>query len=241
MIFVIAILSLIFIAIAFLLTEHNAKYLFSGYNTLSEEERLKFDIKSYLVYFKKFHLFLGISLFIIGLILQIVNPVWSGIFMTIYPILAYAYFIWQGSKFSGLSGRKQKIQTVIVISLMLGITVWVISMFFYSLQDNRIEINNHVIHIKGDYGMELKTNEIKSIELVQELPDMATKVNGFALHTIKKGDFKTKSGEHVKLFINTLEQPIICITTHRNQNIYYSSKDNSNQELFDLLKQEVNK
>jgi hypothetical protein len=42
---------------------------------MSEQERQKFDIKSYIAYFKKFHIFLGISLFIIGSILYyFINP-----------------------------------------------------------------------------------------------------------------------------------------------------------------------
>ncbi|WP_041252056.1 DUF3784 domain-containing protein [Flavobacterium indicum] len=69
MIFAITFLSLIFLGLAFLVTENNAKYLLSGYNTMSEEERQKFDIKSYIAYIKNFHIFLGISIFIIGSIL----------------------------------------------------------------------------------------------------------------------------------------------------------------------------
>ena len=65
----ILILSSIFIAIAFIVNENNAKYLLSGYNTMSEEERMKFDIKSYIPFFRNFHIFLGISLLIISLIL----------------------------------------------------------------------------------------------------------------------------------------------------------------------------
>jgi hypothetical protein len=38
--------------IAFFVTENNDKSLLSGYNTMSEQERQKFDIKSYIAYFK---------------------------------------------------------------------------------------------------------------------------------------------------------------------------------------------
>lgn len=45
MIYVLIATSLIFVALGFLVTEKNAKYLLSGYNTLSKEERKKFDFK----------------------------------------------------------------------------------------------------------------------------------------------------------------------------------------------------
>lgn len=242
MIIAITLLSLIFIGIAFLVTENNAKYLLSGYNTMSEEERQKFDIKSYIAYFKNFHVFLGISIFIIGSILYyFINPDWSGIFMATYPILAYVYFIWKGNQFSKINDKKQKLKTIIAMSFMFVVFIAIVAMFFYSLQDNQIEINDNIVKIKGDYGMDLKTNEIKSIELVNELPEISIKTNGFALQTIKKGNFKTKNGENVKLFINSVEQPIIYITTNTNQKIYYSSKDKSNQKIFDQLKNEMKK
>ena len=43
---------IIFVAIALGLNKENAKYLLSGYNTMSEREN--FDIVNYLILFKKF-------------------------------------------------------------------------------------------------------------------------------------------------------------------------------------------
>ena len=96
MIIGIIILSLLFIGIGFIVTENNAKYLLSGYNSMSENERKNIDIKSYIPYFRNFHVFLGISLFIIGAFLYYyVDSDWSGIFMGTYPFLAYIYFIFE--------------------------------------------------------------------------------------------------------------------------------------------------
>lgn len=240
MIIAITFLSLIFIGIAFLVTENNAKYSLSGYNTMSEEERQKFNIKSYIAYFKNFHIFLGISTFIIGSILfYYINPDWSGIFIATYPIFTYIYFIWKGNKFSKINDKKQKQKTIIAMLFMFAVLITILAMFFYSLQDNQIEINDNFVKIKGDYGMELKTHEIKSIELANELPEIVIKTNGFALQTIKKGNFKTKNGENVKLFINSAEKPIIFITTNTNQKIYYSSLDNSNRKIYNQIKNEM--
>ena len=99
MLVVILILSSIFIIVAFSVTENNAKYLLSGYNTMSEEEQQNFDIQSYIPYFKKFHLVLGISLLIVSLLLYYyVDSDWCGIFLGAYPILAYTFFIWKGKQ-----------------------------------------------------------------------------------------------------------------------------------------------
>ena len=46
--------SVLYYAIGIIINKENAKYLLSGYNTMSDEERKKFDIENYLVFFKAF-------------------------------------------------------------------------------------------------------------------------------------------------------------------------------------------
>ena len=58
---VLLITSLSYICIAFLVNEKNAKYLLSGYNTMSKQQKDKFDLKSYLIYFRKFWINIGVS------------------------------------------------------------------------------------------------------------------------------------------------------------------------------------
>lgn len=124
MIVPIIVLSFILFAIAFIITEENAKYLLSGYNTMSDEERQKFDIKSYILFLKKFHIFLGISTFIISLLLlYLVNSDWSGLFLGTYPILSYIYFIWKGSHFLKEPSKQHKVLTYFGMLVLLVILV----------------------------------------------------------------------------------------------------------------------
>lgn len=91
--------SLLLTVIGFIVTENTAKYLLAGYNTMTKEERGKFDLKSYLRKFKRFHIFLGISLLAVGITLALViNENAAGIFLAIYPIVAYPYFFWSTTK-----------------------------------------------------------------------------------------------------------------------------------------------
>ena len=46
--------SILYYAIGYFINKENAKYLLTGYNTMSDEERKKFDIENYLVFFKAF-------------------------------------------------------------------------------------------------------------------------------------------------------------------------------------------
>lgn len=240
MIIAISILSLLFVAIGFIVTENNAKYLLAGYNTMSDSEKRDFDIKSYIPHFRKFHIFLGLSLFVLSIIIYYsISPDWSGIFMVIYPILAYVYFTWKANKYFLQMGKKQKRKRTISFGILCTVLIGVAGMFYYSLQDNTITINNNVIEIKGDYGMDLEMSNIKSIELVDSIPVLSIKLNGFALANVKKGYFKTQSGEKVKLLLNNMNLPIICIELKDGFRIYYSSKNGSNQVVFEYLKKAI--
>ena len=66
----VVLVSVLFWVIAHFLTKENAKYLLSGYNTMSEEERKKFDIEQYLILFKKFFKQLSYYAFLFFLLVQ---------------------------------------------------------------------------------------------------------------------------------------------------------------------------
>ena len=58
---VLLITSLSYIGIAFLLNEKNAEYLLSGYSLMNKQEKEKFDLKSYLIFFKKYWINIGVT------------------------------------------------------------------------------------------------------------------------------------------------------------------------------------
>ena len=241
MIVPIIILSLIFIGISFLINQNNAENLLSGYNTMSEVERQNFDIKAYIPYFKKFNLFLGISLFTIStFILYFINSDWSGIFMGTYPIICYTYFIWKSNEFYLKKTKKQNILTYLAIFAMLTVFGFIIYEFNITLKDNDIKIENNKLEISGDYGSKIELKNIKSITLENNIPEITSKINGAALEIIKKGYFNTKENQNIKLLINSNQKPIILITTKDEKKIFYSAKEKSNKEIYDEIIKKIN-
>lgn len=187
----ILIVSSLFVIIAFIVNENNAKYLLSGYNTMSEEERAEFDIKSYIPFFRNFHIFLGLSLLIISLILlYFVDSNWSGLFLVVYPLLAYMYFIWKGMLFS--KNKKQNSLTYIVILGFLLLVLFIIFDFKNTLKDNQITFKNNKMEITGEYGTELNINDIKSITLVEKTPETVKKLMVLRYIQLRKEFLKQK-------------------------------------------------
>lgn len=236
MLVAIIIISSLFTGIAFIVTESNAKYLLSGYNTMSEKERENFDIKSFVPYFRKFHLVLGSLLFVFSLLIYFqINSDWAMLFLGTFPIISYVYFIWKSNQFYVEKTKKQNITSYIAMIVMTSTCVVVLYEFEKGLKNNEINMHPTKIEITGEYGVELDLKNIESIHLVDSLPKISYKLNGFALETIKKGYFKTANQEKVVLLINSRKTPLILFVKKNGEKIYYSSKDQSNKNIFDSL------
>lgn len=234
MLYIIIGTGLLFIAMAFLITENNSKYLLSGYNTLSESERTKVDIKSYIPYFKKFHLFLGVSFIAIGLLLHFaIGESASGIFIGVYPILAYIYFMRESNKYwKGSSSQWNKIGLYVLVATL----ILVVGLLAMGFRENKVIISTNNIEFQGSYGEILNASEIQSVALVDHLPKITSKTNGFAMGSIKKGYFKTNKGENVKLILNTESKAYLLVTKKNGDKIYFSAKEKPSLDLYNELK-----
>jgi len=82
------------------LTKDNAPQILAGYNRMNKAQQSKFNLDAFVPYFKKFHLYLGISFIILGLLISYFLT--KGVFSTFviaYPILAYIYLFWYSRRF----------------------------------------------------------------------------------------------------------------------------------------------
>ncbi len=160
--------------------------------------------------------------------------------MVSYIVLCYAFFIWKSRDYEIKKTKKNSLFTKFATSGLLLLFFGMIYLFQNALKDNEIQLRSSELEITGSYGITLKKINIKSIQLITNLPKIASKIDGFGLEIVKKGNFSTESGEKVKLLINASKQPYILIITSDNQKIYYNSKTKSSQEIYNTIKQ-INK
>ena len=234
MIFLIFSLSLLYFLLGLIITPNNASYLLSGYNTMTPEERRKFDLISFLKFHKKFHITLGITHFLLSTGLYLIDKDWSIAPIVGFPLLAYGYYIYKSGQFSQNSGKsKQTIRIALIVLVLTG--GFIGYLFWDGFRKNEIIISSDQIIITGSYGEKISKSELKKIELADSIPELKLRVNGFATSKIKKGYFKTKGGEVVKLILDSPQKPYILITKANGKKIYYSVAGNNNNELFKTL------
>jgi hypothetical protein len=233
-----SIVALVFLGISFIITHGNAAQLLSGYNTMSEQERENVDIIGYVTFFRKFYRVFSVVYFFGGAILfYFVNTDVAGVFMVIAPLVAVLI---QSLKSATYTIENNNKSAKVVGSLLVGIILLVIGLLWLGYKENELVLENNDLKITGIYGETIPLNAIDSIALVNELPEISVKSNGFALGTASKGHFKTKDGEPVKLLINQKSGPYILIQKADNSKLYYSSKKLSTIRLYQQLLQKLN-
>jgi hypothetical protein len=71
-------------------------------------------------------------------------------------------------------------------------------------------VSDDSFEITGMYGDEWRKEDIKSVKLLDEMPEVTWKINGFGLSTMAKGVFKVKDYGKSLLFIEK-EPPYIYV------------------------------
>jgi hypothetical protein len=229
MLFAIVLMSALFGIIGLSVTKNNARYLLSGYNAMSEEERSDVDIEKYIPYFRRFHLYLAGTFLIIGLVLNVFDASYAGMFLAFFPLSAYIYLIFKSQKYYH---KKKKSWILVPVIILLIIIVFVGSIFFMGLKEDNLMITSETLKLSGYYGEMLKRSEVQNVELTQNIPPLVLKTNGFAIGSIKKGYFKTSDGEIIKLIVHSHHSPVIKITTMNGTKIFYSAHHKLNEEVF---------
>ncbi|UHG93943.1 DUF3784 domain-containing protein [Spirosoma oryzicola] len=220
MLIVACVLSIIFGSLGFIVTKSNAQYILAGYNTMSEQDRQAVSIDAYLKFFKRFHLTLALSLLGGVWLLSLKNNNWASLFMTVYPLVAYLYFLIRGTSFYQ-GPTQQKVGSYLTVGLLVLVIVVLIISSLKDLKSSELILNRQTLEIAGSYGFVLNRHDVYKQKLVNQLPPIAYKANGFAAGDYAKGRFKTKDGRAVWLFVNKQASPFLLITSAKGD-IYYN-------------------
>lgn len=228
-IIIFAAISLLFIAIGLAISKYRCYWLISGYNTASKEEQSRIEIEKVAMHMGRMCYLIALVLFIGGIV---TNYTRISIFpVTILIMLIVFGYLFYLQRFD--HNKKSKAETIVFIVIAFITFSITILTFSYGRETNEVKINDKTIVIDGSFGTTIKKSEIRNIELVDELPKISLKVNGYSDgSSIKKGDFKLENGENVKLYIQGKSGPYIKISTIDDE-IYINYKDKN--KTIDLL------
>jgi len=138
------------------------------------------------------------------------------------------------------SKKEINVSLVVTMTVIISIIVLVLSLIpiYMSRKQTSIDVDSHDISISGLYGEVVDRSSIISITLVNDIPDIDYRVNGYSLSDDNLGKFKTVDGNIVMLYTHSLDAPFIKITRQHEPDIYINTSNPD--ETFSLFHQMVN-
>jgi len=142
------------------------------------------------------------------------------------------------SKYEVKSKRKR---SYIISSVLAIVIIGFISVISYlGYQDFELETSQESFEITGMYGDVWSYEEIKSVELLDDMPEVTWKQNGFGLSTMAKGQFKVKDYGSSLLFIHKGSSPYLYIELE-GKKIFINSKNPEQTKKWYGLLEEISK
>lgn len=228
------ILALIFAVMGIAIKYYKCYWLISGYNTASQKQKEKVDIVG-LGNFLGTSL-LGISVIILlSAILRYLGYDAYSSYMMLLIIPSVIFMVLRTEKYQNFD-RSIKYQRWVLIGILLIILSLVGLLITSGAKGNPVEITQDYLKIKGNYSTILSLDEINDIKLVDTMPRVNKKINGFNFGHDLKGEFTLENQQRVRLYVHSKSSPFVLLE-HQRGPVYINYRDSKRtRELYNSIK-----
>ena len=249
-IFIVVIIPILIMAV-FLLNGKGA-FLIAGYNTMSKQEKSKYDEKALCRFVGQLLIVISfcMALFPVAIHLDITWLVFAAISLLFGSVIFATIYANTGNRFkvsvepavdAGDTPSKRS-GTAVVLTIVFSIAVLLaIGILFYSGgKDPEIVVNDSYLQINGMYGLRANFSDLGSISLIEKsMTDIGPgrRTNGYGgVGEALKGYFNSTANGDILLFVQSKTAPTILITRNAERDIYISFRDSDKtRKLYDEL------
>ena len=227
-----------FIALGFLVKRF--PILIAGYNTMPAEEKAKVDVKGLSSHMRN-------SLIVIGLLMVLANLVNKMMGIPISPSILMPAIILPGTLYMVIGSQRymkkiskgvHKTGTIIGVVVLIVCAVGITILILFGTRSPEFDIVGNQLSISGMYGGDV---QVRHAQLLEKLPAIKMKTNGFSLGENKKGNFKLEEFGQCKLFIESMAGPFIYLESNDGSKIIISTKSRAKtEELLADLQHNIN-
>jgi len=183
--------------------------LIAGYNTLSKEQKENVDIKCLSSFLKKGFIIIG-WVMIVGYYLLI----WLGLLTAAKALMLLAILggvtilVAKSQQFDHNKAANRPTSAYVIIGAVM---LFVVGLLYYGSRPAEIVVSGDNLRITGMYGVELTAGEIEAISLIDTIPSIQLRTNGFSFASSKKGYFQLDSFGKCALFLQVNTGPYLLI------------------------------
>lgn len=213
-------------------------FLISGYNTMPKEKKANVDTVGLGRLMGIFGYFNGGVSLIMALVMALgFRPVHTP-FIVLF-VLSTIFLLIRAQRYDGnIYDKDGKIRKgawkEFIIAGVIGVVVLVFVgvLLFFSSRSTEVSILEEGVEIKGMYGDMFEWESIRSVELIEELPNIEMRTNGSALGSKLKGHFRTTDLGSVRLFVDTSMSPFVLLDTDEGIVIFNVEDVRETEEIF---------
>ena len=196
----------------------------AGYNTMSAEKKKNVDIQTVASIFQK-------GMIVIGLITIASSCTLNWLKLYEFVVLAYIaplligvlilIAITQKYDRNKQSKFQKKLPAIIVGSIVIIVAI----AMYGGSRPTKVIFRGNDIEFTGQYGLTINKDNIQKIELLNSIPHIKARTNGFALGRILKGHFTLDNFGKCRLFLHLPNPPFLYIELNNDNKILFNSTD----------------
>lgn len=227
------VIGLFFIGIGFLVKAFPD--LISGYNTMPKGQKEKVDIEGLSSLMKNSFIVIGVTIIVSCYFFKWIGlPVIATMTILISILGGVIIMIVKSRKFypDKLNNKSKGVYVVLAIVFLS-----VFGMIYHDSRPTEIVISKKSVFVKGAYGLELPIKDIQEVKLIEKIPAITLRTNGFGLGSIKKGHFNLEEYGNCRLFLHSDSSPYLIIIEKNEEKIIINHENKKETEKeFERLK-----
>ncbi|URW79094.1 DUF3784 domain-containing protein [Xiashengella succiniciproducens] len=198
--------------------------LIAGYNTMSKEQKENVDIEGLSTFMRNGLIAIGISI-IIGYYLfkWIGFTLIANSMLPLVTLVGVTILVIKAQRFDQNKNKKTKL-TYFILGLVF---ILVIGLITYGFIPSKVIFSKESVQFSGMYGIEIKIAEIDNVKLVDNLPEIKMRTNGFSFGTVKKGFFDLNEFGKSRLLIQSEKPPYLIISKGNGEKTIINFKEKS--------------
>ena len=147
------------------------------------------------------------------------------LFLSLPSLFSSIYIATLRSKMPTTKVKHNNRRKSIMIALSI-IVLFSIPIFYPYYKDLNVILKSDHIEITGIYGTNIEYDSIAQIQLLNSLPHISYRSNGYSIGPVNLGNFKEVNGNMLKLF--THSDSCFIYIKNKNDTVYYMSKKRYN-------------
>lgn len=212
-------------------------WLIAGYNTMPAKAKEKVNIEEVAPYLGNMLILLSV-IFLITLYLEHIGNTIGFISGYCIFLVMIIYMILKIQRITAKQYQTDYKTGLILLAIVALIGFASIILVLYGVQPASVEINPQYINISGIYGRRISFNRIENVSLINDIPEIEIKINGFNAGNVRKGKFKLNNIGKGIIFLEDDVGPFIFIETQSEYYIINQKDKNRTQKLYEeIIKQ----